>query len=122
MRILRRIDLERSEEILERLEAYVREVVREIDPEEIILFGSFARGDFSEASDIDLVVIADWKEEFLDRIERLLRLNRFGLPIEPIGYTREEIEKMRRDGNRFVERILEEGKVIYRKKLKEEKT
>ncbi|MFH1417687.1 MAG: nucleotidyltransferase domain-containing protein, partial [Planctomycetota bacterium] len=31
--------------------------LRTLDPERVILFGSFARGDFHEGSDIDLMVI-----------------------------------------------------------------
>jgi len=31
----------------------------------VILFGSFARRDINEGSDVDIVVIADFKEQFL---------------------------------------------------------
>jgi predicted nucleotidyltransferase len=37
-------------------------VVKEIRPEVVILFGSFAKGDFNEGSDVDAMVIADFKE------------------------------------------------------------
>jgi len=109
------VDIGRSGEIFERIEKYKGEVVRELNPEEIILFGSFARGDFNEGSDVDILVIADWKECFLDRIGILLRLNTVHLPLEPIGYTREELERMKTEGNPFIMRVLEEGKVIFKR-------
>ena len=61
------------------------------------------------------MVIADFQVSFLDRIKLLLELNRFDLPIEPIGYTAEEFDRMRQAGNPFIKRALEEGRVLYQK-------
>lgn len=115
MRKLCRVDLERSEEIFRGIDEYKKKVVETLNPEKIIMFGSFARKDFNEGSDIDLVVICDWKEDFLDRIGILLRINEFNLPIEPIGYTQDEIETMIKEENPFILGILEEGVVIYKR-------
>ncbi len=80
----------------------------------MILFGSFARGDIHEGSDVDIVVVADFQEPFLDRIRRLLDLNDgIGLPLEPVGYTPEEFDRMRQEGNRFVEEVLRHGRFLY---------
>ncbi len=116
MRKLCRINLGRSEEIYRDIDRYKENVVRVLDPEKIIIFGSFARKDFNEGSDIDLIVIRDWKEDFLERIGVLLNLNDLNLPIEPIGYTGDEIEMMVRDGNAFILEVLREGTVIYDRK------
>ena len=35
----------------------VRAIVDEVDPEQVILFGSRARGDERESSDVDLIVL-----------------------------------------------------------------
>ena len=52
----------------------------------------------------------------MDRIKLLLDLNEgIGLPLEPIGYTLEEFRRMREEGNRFIQEILETGKVFYGK-------
>jgi predicted nucleotidyltransferase len=114
MRILRRIDIERSGEVYKKIEDYVGEVAERLDPELIILFGSFGEGDVNEGSDIDLLVVADFKEGFLDRIKALMKLNRFGIPVEPIGYTPEEFEEMK-GKNPFIEDVLRKGKVLFRK-------
>ena len=107
------IDLESRGEISGQIEQYCQEIIRELNPRQIILFGSFATGDISEGSDIDIMVIADFQLSFLDRIKLLLELNRFDLPIEPIGYTAEEFDRQRRAGNSFVSRAVEEGKIMY---------
>ena len=113
MRILRRVDIERSEEIFKKIGLYVDKLVEELDPYIVILFGSFARGDVNEGSDVDIIVVADFEEPFLDRIRRLLELDEFGMPLEPIGYTLDEFERMKRDGNPFILEVLEKGKVLY---------
>ncbi len=36
-----------------------------------------------------------------------------GLPLEPVGYTPEEFDRMQREGNRFVEEVLRHGRFLY---------
>jgi len=108
-----RVDIERSGEVLKGIEEYAKEIIGKLNPRRIILFGSFARGDINEGSDVDLIVIADWKEGFLERIKLLLDLDEFGIPLEPIGYTEEEFEDLIDGENPFILEALKEGKVIY---------
>ncbi len=113
---LRRVDIERSEEVFEKIKRYTKRVVEELRPQAVILFGSFARRDVNEGSDVDILVVADFKEPFLDRIKVLLDLNDdIGLPLEPIGYTSEEFRKMQEGGNLFIQEVLETGEVLYGK-------
>ena len=114
MRKLCRVDIERSREVFEKIGLYVNKLVEELNPYLIILFGSFARGDINEGSDVDILVVADFKEPFLDRIKKLLDLNEFKIPIEPIGYTVDEFEKMREGGNPFILEVVKRGKVLYK--------
>ena len=108
-----RINIEKSGEIFGKIEEYVKKVVDTLNPDLIILFGSFARGDINEGSDIDILVVADFKEEFLDRIRKLMDLNTFGMPIEPVGYTLEEFKELKKVKNIFVLEAVEKGKVLY---------
>jgi len=110
------INLEQRGEITKQIEQYCQEIVRELNPQQIILFGSFATGDINEGSDIDILVIADFGASFLDRIKLLLDLNHFGLPIEPIGYTTTEFERMKQAGNRFIAEVLDKGKTLYQRR------
>ncbi|MCX8205206.1 MAG: nucleotidyltransferase domain-containing protein [Candidatus Nezhaarchaeota archaeon] len=112
---LRRVDIERGGEVIEKVEAYVKKVVEVLNPHMVILFGSFATGDVSEGSDIDILVVADFKEGFLDRVKTLMELNTFGIPIEPVGYTLEELEDMLARGNRFIMEVVEKGRELYRR-------
>ena len=107
------INLDQRGQIFNQIEEYCREVVRKLNPQAVILFGSFASGAINEGSDIDIVVIADFQVSFLDRIKLLLDLNRSQLPIEPIGYTAKELEKMKQTGNPFIIEVVDKGKVLY---------
>jgi predicted nucleotidyltransferase len=112
MHKLCRVDLTRSQEIFEKIKKYTEAVVQALDPQAVILFGSFARGDINEGSDVDICVVADFREGFLDRIKILLELNE-GLPLEPIGYTPEEFKRMEEQRNPFILEIKREGKILY---------
>ena len=46
----------------------VVECLRRYNPERVILFGSYARGDVDEYSDVDVVVIKQTERRFLERL------------------------------------------------------
>jgi len=111
---LRRVDLERSEEIFSKIEEYKQFAIEKLKLHAIILYGSFARGDFNEGSDVDIVVVADFREPFLERIKLLLDLNdKIKLPLEPIGYTVDEFSKMFLEENSFILEVVEKGRILY---------
>ncbi len=90
-------------------------------PERLYLFGSWARGEEDELSDIDLVVIKQTSSPFFDRLREATRL----LPpdmggVDILVYTPEEFEKMKEEGNAFAELIAEEGALIYDRQRKSE--
>ncbi|WP_245863112.1 nucleotidyltransferase domain-containing protein, partial [Candidatus Viridilinea mediisalina] len=66
----RRLQLERE------LQRYVDLITTHMQPERILLFGSLAQNSVHAWSDIDLVVIQETQERFLDRSKRLIRLLR----------------------------------------------
>jgi len=113
MRKLCRVDVQRSGEVSKKIDDYLGEVVKKLNPNLVILFGSFATGDINEGSDIDILVVADFKESFLDRIRTLMDLNTFKIPVEPVGYTSQEFNQMKNRKNPFIIEVLEKGKIIY---------
>lgn len=107
-----------TEKITEELINYiVKKIIREIQPEKIILFGSYARGEFSEDSDLDIFIIKDSKESsqaIRRKVESLLWGRRF--PMDLIVRKPEEVEWNFRVKNPFyLEHIFKDGKVVYEK-------
>ena len=90
--------------------------LRSYDPEKVILFGSRARSQDDEYSDIDLVIIKRTEEDFLDSLSKVARLLS-ALPesVDVLVYTPEEVNQMLEEGRDFILMVLEEGKVIYEK-------
>lgn len=102
------------------LEAYLRTItevlVRAFSPVQIILFGSFARGDQNRASDLDLIIIASTSEAFCDRIGTALKACYAAstrLPVEALVYTPEEWDAMRRANHSFARVVGREGRILY---------
>ena len=98
--------------IQERVERVVSSL-QEYDPERIILFGSCARRDADEHSDIDIIVIKETEERFLDRLKRVYRLVKPSFAMDVLVYTPGELEEMRGRGNPFLEEALSEGIIVY---------
>jgi uncharacterized protein len=92
----------------------VKQCLMKYKPERIIIFGSCARDDSDEYSDIDVVIIKQTDKRF---IERLIEASKFldndlG-KVDVFVYTQEEFEGMKKRRNPFIETVLEEGRVIY---------
>jgi uncharacterized protein len=99
-------------ELNKRLQTIGKKIKKEYRAEKVILFGSYAKGNASKDSDVDLLVIAPTKERFFERmasVRRLIRDLRDGLPVSPIVLTPGELEKRRAAGDPFVREILETG-------------
>jgi len=102
-----------SEEVKE----FNLKVIKKYNPKCIILYGSLARGDYNERSDIDLVIISDsFVINPLERLKNLMDLNRSGAPIEPLGYTSKEFELMLNKRNPTALFALEDGIPLFGKK------
>lgn len=87
--------------------------LREYGPERIILFGSQARGDADQYSDLDVVIIKETDERFLDRLETVYELVQPRFAMDVLVYTPQEFTEMQERGNSFVEMVLKEGIIVY---------
>ncbi len=81
MHKIRRIDISRSKDLFNKIDTFVEKLVSRIRVKKIYLFGSVARNDFNEGSDIDLAIIGDFRQRFLDRSDKILEMTE--LPIDP---------------------------------------
>jgi uncharacterized protein len=73
-------------------------VLREVNPEQCILFGSRVRGNASEASDIDCIVVSRFFKDipFVKRMSFLLKKIRFEKHVDFLCYYPEEFERNRK--------------------------
>ena len=85
------------------------------NPEKIILFGSAARGDADEYSDIDLIVIKQTKRRFMQRLVDVTAYLPPNTRIDALVYTPKEFRQMVEGENPFIEGVLEDARVLYEK-------
>jgi len=99
-------------ELNKRLQTIGKKSKKDYRAEKVILFGSYAKGNETEDSDVDLLVVAPKKERFFERmasVRRLIRDLRNGLAVSPIVLTPGELKKRRAAGDPFVREILQTG-------------
>ena len=103
------------------LDQMVQAIVAEVDPEQVILFGSRARGDAGEDSDVDLVVVE--AEPFgpeRSRRQELVRLYHalveFPVSADILVYSHDDVDYWRDSLNHVLARALREGKVLYERR------
>lgn len=95
-----------------------RAVVESVHPEQVLVFGSHARGTATAASDVDLLIVESEpfgpgrsRREELRRIRRAL--SRFHVPKDVLLYSRPEIERWMTAPNHVIRRAYREGRVLY---------
>ena len=95
------------------LEDIIRRVVEVAQPEQIILFGSAARGDMNRNSDVDLLVVRDGahRGRLATRIYKSLR--GAGAPVDVVVVTPSDVERYKNSHALVIKPALQEGRVVY---------
>ena len=97
-------------------------IINYFHPLKIYLFGSYAKGDFTANSDLDLLVIIDDLNPlaFLKRRDRYSRILKVfphkGFSLDAIVLTNKEIQKLINENEGewdLIIEVLNEGKVLY---------
>jgi predicted nucleotidyltransferase len=100
------------------------ERLKELKPHKVILFGSYAAGNPTEDSDLDVAVILDnddIMETFAERMERWspvaksVRSIHYKIAMDIFVYSKAEINYLKENGNSFVKEIESTGKILYEK-------
>jgi uncharacterized protein len=78
-----------------------------------IAFGSVARGEPDEWSDLDLLIIAETSRPFFERFKDFAGLYDVWPRLDLLIYTPDEFERMRSEENPLVVHALREGVVIH---------
>lgn len=100
------------------LDRMVRAIVAEVDPEQVILFGSRARGDAREDSDVDLIVVeaepfGPERSRHREMVRLYHALTGFRVGIDVLVYSQDDVEYWRDSLNHVLARALREGRTLY---------
>ncbi|MEW5828613.1 MAG: nucleotidyltransferase domain-containing protein [Chloroflexota bacterium] len=96
------------------IRALAKHIADNFDPEEIILFGSYAYGKPEAWSDVDLLVVMETpKGEAETSLEIYKSLPRITFSLDIVVRSRAVIERRKKLGDWFLIDITEKGKVLY---------
>lgn len=103
-------------EIKSILTEIVEKLKNEYKPLKIILFGSYAYGNPTGDSDIDLLILKNTTEKRVDRfvqVKKIIYSPVRKVPVSPLVYTPTELEERLRIGDDFIKEIIKKGVVLY---------
>lgn len=98
---------------MEQIEALSRQIVEAFQPEQIVLFGSYAKGEPTENSDVDLLVVLPFKGYPFRKASEILRVTHPDFPVDLLARTPEQLQTRLALGDGFIQEILETGKVLH---------
>ena len=79
-----------------------------------IVFGSYARGEADQHSDLDLIIVAESERTFFHRHKDFPDIYEYWRKgLDMLIYTPDELSDMLDEHRAFIEQALEEGVVIY---------
>ncbi|MDP2691185.1 MAG: nucleotidyltransferase domain-containing protein [Candidatus Gracilibacteria bacterium] len=94
-------------------------IVREYNPDKIILFGSRVWGKPNKWSDYDLLVVKKGTRKRLyersGELTRMLRQKNIWEPLDIFVYNQQEFETIRKREDQLFTDILSKGKTLYEK-------
>jgi predicted nucleotidyltransferase len=96
-------------EVISIAKKYADKIVSEVHPDKILLFGSYAKGNDREYSDIDIaIVVSEIQGDILDILAKLYKIRRsIDIRIEP------HVFEYNNDESGMLAEVLSTGEVIY---------
>jgi len=99
----------------QKIKEVTEKIIKEYNPEKIILFGSHAWGKPHRDSDVDLLVIKETRNSL--RLSRDIDGALFPrlFPLDLLVFTPRQVRERESMGDFFIQDILSKGKVLYAK-------
>ena len=92
----------------------VERIVQQFHPQQVVLFGSHARGTADASSDVDLLVVLPMRgSRRAKRLQMQRAIFDLGIPTDILVATPQEIRRQRAVVGTLVRTALNEGKVLY---------
>jgi predicted nucleotidyltransferase len=97
------------------IKSFVNDVIKRFNPERVIQFGSHASGDITPDSDVDILMVMDFKSRPYQQAFEIRRTIKRSFPLDLLVRRPADIDRRLRQGDFFIKEIMQEGKVLYEK-------
>ncbi len=98
----------------DKINEVVERIALNINPDKIILFGSYAEGNPDDDSDLDILVVKDMDIPRYKRSREIRKyLRGIKVPIDLLVYSQDEIDEWKNNKHAFINKALKNGKVLY---------
>ena len=95
------------------IQTFSQKIAETFRPERIILFGSYASGQNTEDSDVDLLVILPFEEMATEKAIAIRQQIKAPFPLDLMARTPQQIQKRLEMGDYFIHDIINKGRVLY---------
>lgn len=97
----------------ESIQAVVNQIAQQFQPNKVILFGSYAYGEPTEDSDVDLLVVMPANKRDTKKAIEIVRSLRPGFPMDLLVYDPAYLQHRCGMEDYFVREIVAKGRVLY---------
>jgi uncharacterized protein len=98
---------------LDQIQAFSQQIAEKFQPDRIILFGSYAYGQPTPDSDVDLLVILPFEDLPVYKAIEIRRAVKSPFPLDLMARTAEQIQQRLDMGDFFIQDIVQKGYVLY---------
>jgi uncharacterized protein len=98
---------------LDQIQAFSQQIAEKFQPDRIILFGSYAYGQPTPDSDVDLLVILPFEDLPVHKAIEIRRAVKSPFPLDLMARTAEQIQQRLDMGDFFIQDIVQKGHVLY---------
>ena len=96
-----------------KIEDLTSQIVREFNPDRVILFGSHAYGEPTKDSDVDILVVLPFKGKPVRKAIEIRNRITANIPLDLIVRTPQQIAERVAQNDWFIREIVERGRVLY---------
>ena len=103
-----------GKDMLKEIQRITAQIIEKYKPDKVILFGSAARNELKEDSDLDFLIIKSETPLYgADRIRQLSRMIDRDISVDFLIYRPEEFDKRLQMGDPFIKLVAKKGRVLY---------
>jgi uncharacterized protein len=95
------------------IKALSQQIAEGFQPDLIILFGSYAYGQPTEDSDVDLLVVLPFEEMPVQKAIEIRRAIKSPFPLDLMARTPAQIQQRLEMGDFFIQDIIQKGHILY---------